>query len=1139
MNNLYFEYNEDQVFIYALQEKSGRFANIWKPSKPRPSIDIDEWANESAARCDGLAALREFGDSHPNTVHFESDRIITNHAAVAALTAGQAHALRLPNQAPYVLTTRTTGAIGDKAFKLHATWTDGAQSITSIRKGAFLKVAQGEFLIPEPQYSLIELADKFDADATGLPSHWDALARFRQLLGQEHENANPIEMSEFLNGLRIYTGTALSLMLKGRKEDFNFDPILFDPETIKNIDEKGQTVSEGHGLLPVHLLERFQSDPRTGFKAFESAKRSYLLDPHTFLIVDRDLYKALQLVRKKQEAGTDERRAFAANPRAAIADHISSLTNSSPAETPEDVDDEEIASKVENLFIETSEYVDRAVGIGLWKPPALDFWPPNPNNWLPENFSIELDGKWVQLTPETITTLRSEIDTAITEGFSYVDFQGEQIPATPEVQEKLRATIGTEVPKPNPTESGSSSDAGTEPPDPTVVIVHENFVEENWTPTICERKIQPAEIKVPVSVKTQLLQHQTEALEWQIKGWCCGHHGLLNADDQGLGKTLQTLAFIAWLQNQKTFCAEHQTVLIVAPKGLLHTWKFEEQQHLDDSVLGNPIEVYGRGLDELRNLGCNGFDTDDGIAHLDLESEISKQQEQKRWVLTTYETLANYQHSFRKIRFPLVVFDEIQKIKNVKTLISLAVRSVNADFRIGLTGTPLENHMGELWTVVDAIAPGRLGTLRCFMDSYGDADHTKLNELHSRLFKPIKNSDGRSLPAVGQRRMKNSDINHLPRKIYRVYPVKMPDCQSHAYENAWDYLIRGNTRPTLKILHHIRGVSLHPEHPDTAQNDLQGYVERSARFHSLRQILWRIHSQKERALIFTEDRRMQSFIAQWIRSEFGVKQVCVINGATTIARRKEYVEMFQQNLKQEDGFDVLILSPRAAGVGLTLTAATHVVHLSRWWNPAVEEQCNDRIYRIGQERDVTIHLPLAIHPKYREQSFDCVLNGLMQRKRSLARSILMPTSPTEDDSAAIVGGMIGVSFNPKKIDQLNWEEFENWVIDQAHKSGDWTTDRTPQSGDGGVDVILKHISRTRTQVLVQAKHTTKPKKRIGTKAVSDLLRAQHRYHIDRPLLVAITNALEFTDRARNLASRHDVLLVDRDKLGLWPNHILA
>ena len=110
---------------------------------------------------------------------------------------------------------------------------------------------------------------------------------------------------------------------------------------------------------------------------------------------------------------------------------------------------------------------------------------------------------------------------------------------------------------------------------------------------------------------------------------------------------------------------------------------------------------------------------------------------------------------------------------------------------------------------------------------------------------------------------------------------------------------------------------------------------------------------------------------------------------------------FQQHLKRDEGFDLLVLGPKAAGTGLTLTAATHVIHLSRWWNPAVEEQCNDRVHRIGQTKPVTVHVPMAIHPGYQHNSFDCLLHSLMTRKRRLASSALWPMGDTQEDASRL------------------------------------------------------------------------------------------------------------------------------------------
>jgi superfamily II DNA/RNA helicase len=197
------------------------------------------------------------------------------------------------------------------------------------------------------------------------------------------------------------------------------------------------------------------------------------------------------------------------------------------------------------------------------------------------------------------------------------------------------------------------------------------------------------------------------------------------------------------------------------------------------------------------------------------------------------------------------------------------------------------------------------------------------------------------------------------------------------------------------MLHHIRSVSVHPSLQD--QGSAEGFIEASARLSGTFSILREIAIKGERALVFIEHKKMQYRFIELAKAEFGLSRIDLINGETPISQRQAIVNRFQRHLHEDGGFDVLVLGPKAAGTGLTLTAATHVIHLSRWWNPAVEEQCNDRIHRLGQTRDVSIHVPMAIHGGYRENSFDCLLHSLMQRKRKLASAALWPMGDTESD----------------------------------------------------------------------------------------------------------------------------------------------
>jgi hypothetical protein len=214
------------------------------------------------------------------------------------------------------------------------------------------------------------------------------------------------------------------------------------------------------------------------------------------------------------------------------------------------------------------------------------------------------------------------------------------------------------------------------------------------------------------------------------------------------------------------------------------------------------------------------------------------------------------------------------------------------------------------------------------------------------------------------------------------------------------------------------------------------------------------------------------------------------------------------NLKSGDpknhGFDVMILSPKAGGVGLTLTAANHVIHLSRWWNPAVEDQCTDRVYRIGQDRTVHVYCPMAVHlsPELADYSFGLKLNDLLDRKRALSRDMLMPpVLPMADEGAlyaATVHGTGGENepaegvndISIDEIDRMEPMQFEQWALQRVAARG-YRTSRTPASGDAGADGLLVHPI-TNERVLVQCK-LRQPGASCDDEAVEDLLRARAQY----------------------------------------------
>ncbi len=253
--------------------------------------------------------------------------------------------------------------------------------------------------------------------------------------------------------------------------------------------------------------------------------------------------------------------------------------------------------------------------------------------------------------------------------------------------------------------------------------------------------------------------------------------------------------------------------------------------------------------------------------------------------------------------------------------------------------------------------------------------------------------------------MKSDVLEGLPTKTEERYEVPMPRAQAEAYGRIVmaAHQADGTRKPgdMLRIIHELRGVSLHPDDPESVRlgdaRAFEAYAARSARLHQSVEILRKIRARGEKAILFIESLAMQRAVAAGLTELFDLPAPPgIINGGTPGEQRQRIVNAFQAS---PPGFGLLVLSPKAAGIGLTITAANHVIHLSRWWNPAVEDQCNDRAYRIGQVRPVTIHLPMAIFPDHRDSSFDLTLDGLLQHKRKLSREMLAAPVSARDTQA--------------------------------------------------------------------------------------------------------------------------------------------
>ena len=910
------------------------------------------------------------------TATLEEAGIQLSHRHVASLGQAQAHLLGLPPCTPLCLSIQSRGIMSQDDFHLEAAWLNpqGQRAIGALRVGSMIQHKGVWQRLPKTLYDLASAIDDCNAVAPGdQDERRRQLARLTAALPQQAREQ--VERDGYLDSLRVYHAAALSLRLKTSRAAFDVEPVLFgrrrhgakglgdsllDEESIQKM--AASMPLESEALLPPALHDHFVKDFTV---TYPQVRSSYVLGDNRYVFLEPVVREALAIVKDVQQASPEVRRDFARSPQRYFQERLGERFGE---------------TVVEAMFVVTQEYSQRVVGLGLWIPTILPWIKRSPNTWRPESYGLQVEDKSVAFgSPEAVAAAIREVQAAMEQGRPSVDIQNVAIPAAQPTLDALNSIANLL----NPVTEPDVPDAPLEPAadaetvaGPIFIEVAEN-VEENQYCSFRTRVAVDPHYRPPHALHTPLKPHQQEALDWLIGMWSSGTSGALLADDMGLGKTLASLAFLAWLQERRLGLGRsRKPILIVAPTSLISNWQQEVRLHLDERGLGDCIEAHGSQLRRLRLF--RGRDVDSGSARLD----VPRLQEAD-WVLTTYETLRDYHHSFAVIPWSAVVFDEMQKAKNPASQITRAVKTLRADFCLGLTGTPIENSLADLWSIMDVLLPGFLVVLKEFMTSYAEADMEKLRQLKAKL-----EGAGQTAFRPMLRRMKNDTLQGLPAKIEHVEQSTMPPRQAQAYEKA--LRVYGQEGCGLQLLQALRLVSLHPEAPDAWIQAGDQYISWSARLARTMELLDKICSRREKALIFLESLELQAVLAVKLKERYHLSRLpFVINGKVPGVVRQQYVQAFQQD---RGVFDVMILSPRAGGVGLTLTAANHVIHLSRWWNPAVEDQCTDRIYRIGQDKDVHVYYPMAIHgqPHLRKYSFDLRLHELLEHKRNKSKDVLLP-----------------------------------------------------------------------------------------------------------------------------------------------------
>ncbi|MGV9290191.1 DEAD/DEAH box helicase [Streptomyces sp. NPDC003719] len=548
---------------------------------------------------------------------------------------------------------------------------------------------------------------------------------------------------------------------------------------------------------------------------------------------------------------------------------------------------------------------------------------------------------WFALGDERLT--REELDRLAEAGRPVVRLRDRWVLVDPEEVRRARARQDRKV---TPVDALAAALTGSTEVDGRRVEVRPT----GWLAALRERIADPEgqdAVAQPAALAATLRDYQRRGLNWLARMTSLGL-GCCLADDMGLGKTI---TLIALHLHRQTDASAAGPTLVVCPTSLMGNW----QREIERFAPGTPVRRFHGPRRDLADLADGEF------------------------VLTTYGTMRLDAERLAAAEWGMVVADEAQHVKNPYSDTARQLRSIGARARVALTGTPVENNLSELWAVLDWATPGLLGRLGTFRRRYAEAVESGQDpaaaERLARLVRPFLLRRRKSDPGIAP---------ELPPKTETDHPVSLTAEQTGLYEAVVrealaeiagaDSMARRGL--IVKLLTSLKQICNHPA--QYLKEERPGgpvIAGRSGKLELLDELLDTILAEEASVLVFTQYVRMARLLEQHLAAR-GVPAL-LLHGGTSVAGRESLVRRFQ------DGeAPVFLLSLKAAGTGLNLTRAEHVVHYDRWWNPAVEAQATDRAHRIGQTRPVQVHRLIA------EGTVEDRIAALLSRKSALADAVL-------------------------------------------------------------------------------------------------------------------------------------------------------
>ncbi|MBI4457332.1 MAG: restriction endonuclease [Acidobacteria bacterium] len=1012
--------------------------------------------------------------------------------------------------APFAIEIETTGWPGGESFRYYYRFYSGSQVVNLERLGCFVRRHEAIFRFDPQTFSLVEAIDAFNSLAPEVKASREAFVRFAEV--KDLAEGVGAQLDAFLGRERVIVPSRVGLDL---------------------------IVEDGGRISFAPKIDGAPRDAmREAFLASEDVDEVYSLDDseggRVRVVLDetqREVLRRMQRVRhlagvEKAEVLRDPHRVF---------DGVASAVEIDLGPRVRGVGDFPFAAH---------PYLQRS-STGIFEDAES-------NRGVRGKFDAGLKCQYSDGTAEDVPftsreqllRFRQAAEEAKRVGRGSVDFDGKSIIVDDSLLKGLDELVGRVTP-------AKTEDSGKTPTPRKYLLIYtnENELEYEEAEEITSEETRTT---LPRSLNKGVLKdYQLAGFAWLQRIFRLQRRGCLLADDMGLGKTLQVLVFLAWLIEKGELgigsanpeAAPWDPILIVTPVTLLEneTWIEDMRKFfVDQGEVFRPwITLHGTRLRDFRREGVEGQETVIGEAVLDLD-----RLRQHRVVLTNYETVVNYQHSFARMKkqWSVVITDEAQEYKTPNTKISHALKSLAPGFRIACTGTPVETRLMDIWNIFDFLQPGKLlGSAAEFRDRYEKPVECEASATGSSVLPQLKERLQLNRPNAFVLRREKTRLPELPSKQEHVI-----SCELSPKQRQWHLDIVGRARAggegnhPLSLLQQLMKVYEHPALvPRYEPLQPMDAVQQCPKLAEVVQCLRNVRKRGEKALIFTRSIYMQGILAAVVGAEFDL-DVEIINGATPrhgdTGRARQTRRSIVKRFRESAGFNVIVLSPDVAGVGLTLIEANHVIHYGRWWNPAKEAQATDRVYRIGQTRNVHVYYLIAKDPQGAFETFDEKLDALVRRRRELASEFLTPMPSEEDLELELLRNILEApgdstaarTLTKDDVRLLPWDRFEALIGVLEEKRG-FRIVLTQHGGDDKADVLAVGHDQMR---VVQCKHSI-----WGASVDADVLaevvgaieiyRARYLRGIPRTVTlrpIVVTNGM-FTAKARAEARARDVELV--------------